>query len=113
VQLTTARTRRPPHRPARGIEAGLRNPLGQGKGAASHTADSLGSSGSAPATPARASPPFQRRADPGLLEVAWWHWPLERVRAHAELLCSTDVDAFLAAARDGPRKGLTGALAQA
>jgi hypothetical protein len=32
-----------------GIEAGLRNPLGQGTGAASHTADSLGSHGSTPA----------------------------------------------------------------
>jgi hypothetical protein len=32
-----------------GVESGLRHPLGQGTGAASHTADSLGSSGSAPA----------------------------------------------------------------
>ena len=32
-----------------GIESGLRNPLGQGTGAASHTADSLGSHGSTPA----------------------------------------------------------------
>jgi hypothetical protein len=32
-----------------GIESGLRNPLGQGTGAASHTADSLGSSAAAPA----------------------------------------------------------------
>jgi hypothetical protein len=32
-----------------GIESGLRNPLGQGTGAASHTADSLGSAGSTPA----------------------------------------------------------------
>lgn len=33
-----------------------------------------------------------------LLRVAWWSWPDERIRAHAQLLCASDVDAFLAAA---------------
>lgn len=33
-----------------------------------------------------------------LLQVAWWRWPLERIRAHVDLLCAADVDAFLATA---------------
>jgi carbonic anhydrase/acetyltransferase-like protein (isoleucine patch superfamily) len=33
-----------------------------------------------------------------LLQIAWWTWPEERIRAHAALLCAGDVGAFLAAA---------------
>jgi acetyltransferase-like isoleucine patch superfamily enzyme len=33
-----------------------------------------------------------------LLELRWWDWPEERVRAHVELLSSPDVDALLAIA---------------
>jgi acetyltransferase-like isoleucine patch superfamily enzyme len=33
-----------------------------------------------------------------LLEVRWWEWPEERVRAHVDLLSSGEVEAFLAAA---------------
>ncbi|MEA2220467.1 MAG: hypothetical protein QOJ35_3093 [Solirubrobacteraceae bacterium] len=36
-----------------------------------------------------------------LLDVRWWDWPAERIRAHVELLCAGDVDAFLAAAARG------------
>jgi acetyltransferase-like isoleucine patch superfamily enzyme len=36
-----------------------------------------------------------------LLEIAWWTWPDERIRAHAALLCAGDVDAFLLAAPTG------------
>lgn len=38
----------------------------------------------------------QRQA---LLEAAWWDWPEEEIRAVVERLCSTDVEAFLAYAR--------------
>jgi acetyltransferase-like isoleucine patch superfamily enzyme len=33
-----------------------------------------------------------------LLELRWWDWPEERVRANVELLCSPNVDALLASA---------------
>lgn len=44
----------------------------------------------------------------GLLEVAWWTWPLERIRAQVDLMCAADVDAFLAA-----NQGLTAVLSRA
>ena len=42
-----------------------------------------------------------------LLAVRWWEWPDERVRAHADVLCSPRVAELLALARDGagPRPG--------
>ena len=34
-----------------------------------------------------------------LCEIAWWEWPLQRIREHADLLNDPDVDAFIARAR--------------
>ena len=31
-----------------------------------------------------------------LQELAWWDWPLERIFDNVPLLCSPDIDAFLA-----------------
>jgi len=31
-----------------------------------------------------------------LLRIRWWDWPTETVRQHVELICSPDVDAFIA-----------------
>jgi acetyltransferase-like isoleucine patch superfamily enzyme len=35
-----------------------------------------------------------------LLEIAWWHWPAERIAEHLPLLLSPDIDRFIAAARN-------------
>ena len=43
-----------------------------------------------------------------LLEVRWWDWPPDRVRAHAALLCAADVDAFLAACAGRGHDALVG-----
>jgi acetyltransferase-like isoleucine patch superfamily enzyme len=31
-----------------------------------------------------------------LLRIRWWDWPTDKVKQHAELICSPDVDAFIA-----------------
>ena len=31
-----------------------------------------------------------------LLRIRWWDWPTEKVKQHVELICSPDVDAFIA-----------------
>ncbi|MGN6252660.1 MAG: CatB-related O-acetyltransferase [Marmoricola sp.] len=41
----------------------------------------------------------QRRA---LLEIAWWDWPEDQVRAAVPLLAGKDIDAFIAWARNRP-----------
>jgi acetyltransferase-like isoleucine patch superfamily enzyme len=33
-----------------------------------------------------------------LLRIAWWEWPVEQILTRASLLCSPDIDAFIAAA---------------
>jgi len=33
-----------------------------------------------------------------LLEIRWWQWPIEKIRAFESLLCSDDISAFVAAA---------------
>ena len=35
-----------------------------------------------------------------LLEIRWWDWPEDKVLRYAKLLCSPDVDGFIAAARE-------------
>ena len=30
-----------------------------------------------------------------LLRVAWWDWPIEKIREHISALCSDDIDGFL------------------
>jgi chloramphenicol O-acetyltransferase type B len=42
----------------------------------------------------------QRQA---LLETAWWDWPEEEIRAVVDRLCSSDIEAFLAYARQRHR----------
>lgn len=32
-----------------------------------------------------------------LQSIAWWNWPIERIRAFEALLCSRDIEAFIAA----------------
>jgi acetyltransferase-like isoleucine patch superfamily enzyme len=34
-----------------------------------------------------------------LLDLRWWEWPVERIRANVDLLCAPDVDALLARPR--------------
>jgi acetyltransferase-like isoleucine patch superfamily enzyme len=31
-----------------------------------------------------------------LLRIKWWDWPTEKVKHHIELICSPDIDAFIA-----------------
>jgi len=40
-----------------------------------------------------------------LLEIAWWDWPEEEVRAAVPLLASEDIDAFIAYARERQAAG--------
>jgi acetyltransferase-like isoleucine patch superfamily enzyme len=37
-----------------------------------------------------------------LLEIAWWHWPIEKIRDYVPLLCAPNLEAFVAAARSQP-----------
>lgn len=36
-----------------------------------------------------------------LLEIRWWTWPVEQIRRHESLLCSGDIDTFIAVAKSG------------
>ena len=36
-----------------------------------------------------------------LLDIGWWNWPVARIKQHESLLCSGDIDAFIAAAKSG------------
>lgn len=38
---------------------------------------------------------FDDRQIAELLNIAWWDWPLDRIRAAVGLLCSGDIDAFI------------------
>lgn len=40
-------------------------------------------------------PRFKPAHITALLEIAWWNWECERIRAACALLCSDDIDAFL------------------
>ena len=33
-----------------------------------------------------------------LLQIQWWNWPVEKVRAHMQLICSQKIDEFLTTA---------------
>lgn len=33
-----------------------------------------------------------------LQAIGWWNWPIERIRAFESMLCSSDIEAFIAAA---------------
>ena len=33
-----------------------------------------------------------------LLRISWWNWPVDRIKRYEALLCSPDIDAFIAAA---------------
>jgi acetyltransferase-like isoleucine patch superfamily enzyme len=35
-----------------------------------------------------------------LLEIAWWDWPIEKIRCHVPLLCAPNPENFIAAIRD-------------
>ncbi len=37
-----------------------------------------------------------------LLRIRWWDWPTEKVKQHIELICSPDIDAFIARFDPGP-----------
>lgn len=37
-----------------------------------------------------------------LLHVAWWNWPIDRIKQFEALLCSADIDAFILAALADP-----------
>jgi len=47
-----------------------------------------------------------------LLEIAWWDWPEEEVRAAVPLLASEDIDAFISYARDRQAAGAVPASRQ-
>jgi acetyltransferase-like isoleucine patch superfamily enzyme len=53
--------------------------------------------------------PIGRRFDEAqiaaLLRIAWWDWPIETIEARVELLCSPDVEAFIAAYDPAPERG--------
>lgn len=44
---------------------------------------------------------FSEEQIAGLLDICWWNWPVVRIKQHESLLCSGDIDAFIAAARSG------------
>lgn len=44
---------------------------------------------------------FTDRQIEDLLDIAWWNWPIEKIRDFEALLCGGDIDAFIAAARAG------------
>ncbi|MBN4957909.1 CatB-related O-acetyltransferase [Stenotrophomonas sepilia] len=37
-----------------------------------------------------------------LLQIAWWNWPVERIKQFESLLCSPNIDAFITAALADP-----------
>lgn len=37
-----------------------------------------------------------------LLHIAWWNWPIDRIKQFEALLCSSDIDAFIVAALADP-----------
>jgi acetyltransferase-like isoleucine patch superfamily enzyme len=41
---------------------------------------------------------FDEQVVARLLEIRWWRWPIEKIRAFESLLCSGDIAAFIAAA---------------
>lgn len=38
---------------------------------------------------------FSDRQVAELLRIAWWEWPVDRIRAAGSMLCSGDIDAFI------------------
>ncbi len=38
---------------------------------------------------------FDQKTIDLLLKIQWWNWPIERIRSHCHLLCSTNVQEFL------------------
>lgn len=42
---------------------------------------------------------FSEEQIASLLEIRWWTWPVEQIRRYESLLCSNDIDAFIAAAK--------------
>ena len=48
---------------------------------------------------------FAENTRSALLEIAWWNWPEEEIRAAVSLLCSEDITAFLAYARSRDLEG--------
>jgi hypothetical protein len=41
---------------------------------------------------------FDEQVVARLLEIRWWRWPIEKIRAFESLLCSSDISVFIAAA---------------
>lgn len=37
-----------------------------------------------------------------LLRISWWNWPVDRIKRYEALLCSPNIDAFIAAALADP-----------
>jgi acetyltransferase-like isoleucine patch superfamily enzyme len=51
--------------------------------------------------PARSvRPRFDDARVAALSRIAWWNWDIERIRAGSHLLCSGDIDAFIAWSED-------------
>ncbi|AEQ97957.1 CatB-related O-acetyltransferase [Xanthomonas oryzae pv. oryzicola] len=44
---------------------------------------------------------FDEQVIARLLEIRWWQWPIEKIRAFESLLCADDLGAFIAAASAG------------
>jgi hypothetical protein len=43
---------------------------------------------------------FNDRQVAELLRIAWWEWPIDRIRAASSLLCSDDIEAFIDSCRN-------------
>lgn len=41
---------------------------------------------------------FDEQSIARLLQIRWWEWPIDRIRAFESLLCADDIGAFIAAA---------------
>lgn len=43
---------------------------------------------------------FEEATIARLLEIAWWHWPIDKITAHEAEICGADVEALAAAAKN-------------
>ncbi|WP_329955284.1 CatB-related O-acetyltransferase [Xanthomonas albilineans] len=44
---------------------------------------------------------FEQQIISRLLQIRWWNWPIEKIRAFESLLCNDDIAGFIVAASNG------------
>ncbi len=43
---------------------------------------------------------FDEKTIERLLQIAWWHWDIEKINRHLKLICDLDVERLEAASND-------------